>query len=106
MPTYEYLCEACEHRFEQFQSITAKPLKQCPACSQRRLRRLIGGGAGLIFKGNGFYQTDYRSESYKRGAEAEKKAAGGDDGKTKSDSKPSSTGSGDGASNTAKTAAS
>jgi len=67
MPTYDYECENCGHQFEQFQSITAKPLKKCPECGKMKLQRLIGAGAGIIFKGSGFYQTDYRSESYKQG---------------------------------------
>lgn len=71
MPTYEYVCDACEHEFEEFQSITAKPLRKCPECGKARLKRLIGTGAGIIFKGSGFYETDYRSESYKKGAKAE-----------------------------------
>ena len=66
MPTYEYLCSNCEHAFEKFQSITANPLKKCPECGKMKLQRLIGTGAGIIFKGSGFYQTDYRSESYKQ----------------------------------------
>ncbi len=74
MPTYEYACDHCGHQFEQFQSISARPLRKCPACGRNRLQRLIGAGAGVIFKGSGFYQTDYRSESYKKAAEAEKKA--------------------------------
>jgi putative FmdB family regulatory protein len=82
MPTYEYACEACKHEFEEFQSITAAPLKKCPKCGKPRLKRLIGTGGGVIFKGSGFYQTDYRSESYKKGAEAEKP-------KTDADSKKS-----------------
>ncbi len=72
MPTYEYLCDRCSHQFEEFQSITARPLQVCPSCKRRGLRRLIGTGAGVIFKGSGFYQTDYRSESYKKAVEAEK----------------------------------
>lgn len=64
MPTYDYLCSACGHRFEEFQSMTAKALRKCPACSKNQLERLIGAGAGVIFKGSGFYQTDYRSSSY------------------------------------------
>lgn len=64
MPTYDYLCSACGHRFEEFQSMSAKPLRKCPACSKNQLERLIGAGAGVIFKGSGFYQTDYRSSSY------------------------------------------
>lgn len=75
MPTYEYACDRCQHRFEEFQSITAKPLKKCPRCGKNTLKRLIGTGAGMIFKGSGFYTTDYRSESYKKAAEAEKPAA-------------------------------
>lgn len=72
MPTYEYQCDACDHRFEQFQSISASPLKKCPQCGKLKLKRLLGTGAGLIFKGSGFYQTDYRSESYKKAAQNEK----------------------------------
>ena len=74
MPTYEYKCKKCEHAFEQFQSITAKPLRKCPKCGANSLNRLIGSGTGVIFKGSGFYQTDYRSESYKKQQQAEKKA--------------------------------
>ena len=70
MPTYDYLCESCDFEFEQFQSITAKPIRKCPRCGKLSLKRLIGVGAGIIFKGSGFYQTDYRSDSYKK---AEKK---------------------------------
>lgn len=75
MPTYDYKCDACGHTFEQFHSITASPLSKCPQCGKRALQRLIGTGGGIIFKGSGFYQTDYRTDSYRRGAEAEKKAA-------------------------------
>lgn len=81
MPTYEYCCEACGHTFEQFQSITADPLKNCPKCVRGSLQRLIGAGAGVIFRGAGFYETDYRSESYKKAEEAEKKAASAADAK-------------------------
>jgi putative FmdB family regulatory protein len=72
MPTYDYLCQDCGHSFEQFQSITAKTLRRCPKCKKMKLQRLIGTGAGIIFKGSGFYETDYRSENYKKGKEAEK----------------------------------
>jgi putative FmdB family regulatory protein len=72
MPTYEYACNSCGHEFEEFQSITAKPLRKCPECKKSTLRRLIGTGAGIIFKGSGFYQTDYRTDSYKKAAEKEK----------------------------------
>jgi putative FmdB family regulatory protein len=75
MPTYEYHCDACEHQFEEFQSITDKPLKKCPQCGKSRLRRLFGTGAAVLFKGSGFYQTDYRSESYKSAAKAEQESA-------------------------------
>lgn len=74
MPTYDYECEKCKHRFEKFQPISDKPIKKCPKCSGK-IRRLIGAGAGFLFKGSGFYQTDYRSEGYKKKAEAEKKSA-------------------------------
>jgi putative FmdB family regulatory protein len=72
MPTYEYQCDACGAEFELFQSITAKPIKKCPECGKLRVRRLIGAGAGIIFKGSGFYQTDYRSDSYHKDAKKEK----------------------------------
>jgi putative FmdB family regulatory protein len=85
MPTYDYRCEACKHAFEQNQSITAAPLRKCPACGKSALRRLMGTGGGIIFKGSGFYQTDYRSESYKKAAQAEKSG-----GSTTSDSKTAS----------------
>lgn len=76
MPTYEYRCEACGHELELFQSITEAPKKKCPNCKKQRLKRKIGGGAGFLFKGSGFYLTDYRSDSYKKGADAEAKPAG------------------------------
>lgn len=74
MPTYDYHCDACNHEFEEFQSITADALTTCPACGRKKLRRLIGGGAAVVFKGSGFYQTDYRSESYKKAAASESTA--------------------------------
>lgn len=70
MPTYEYECGSCAHRFERFQSITAPPVRRCPQCG-RRVRRLIGAGSGLIFRGSGFYITDYRSKDYQSRAKAE-----------------------------------
>jgi putative FmdB family regulatory protein len=89
MPTYEYECSACGHRFERFQSITAAPIRKCPECGKPRTRRLISAGAGLIFKGSGFHQTDYRSEAYKKAAKAEKEAASPKkDDKSKSEDKP------------------
>jgi putative FmdB family regulatory protein len=71
MPTYEYQCDACNHNFDEFQSIMAKPLKKCPQCGKQKLRRVFGIGSAILFKGSGFYQTDYRSESYKAGAKAD-----------------------------------
>lgn len=75
MPTYDYVCDACNHKFELFQSITAEPEKKCPECGKKKLRRLIGAGAAIVFKGSGFYQTDYRSDSYKKCAEADSKSS-------------------------------
>jgi putative FmdB family regulatory protein len=72
MPTYEYVCGNCGYEFEQFQSMKAKSLRKCPKCSRNKLKRLIGAGAGVIFKGSGFYETDYRSEGYKKDKESEK----------------------------------
>jgi len=71
MPTYDYLCEGCNHGFEEFQSFSADPLKTCPKCHTDKLRRLFGTGAAVLFKGSGFYETDYRSESYKSAAKAD-----------------------------------
>src|ERR1051326_7107749 len=71
MPTYDYQCDACEHAFEEFQSFSEAPLKKCPKCKKPKLRRLLGTGAAILFKGSGFYQTDYRSESYKAAAKAD-----------------------------------
>ena len=68
MPTYEYICESCGHEFEKLQSITARSLRKCGECKKMSLKRLIGAGSAVIFKGSGFYQTDYRSESYKKAA--------------------------------------
>ena len=76
MPTYDYQCRACGHEFEKFQSITAEQLRKCPLCGKRKLKRLIGTGAGIIFKGSGFYQTDYRSDSYRKAAEKDKPSDG------------------------------
>src|SRR5207253_4703578 len=74
MPTYEYHCDACEHNFDEFQSINDKPLKKCPKCGKSKLRRVFGAGAAVIFKGSGFYQTDYRSESYKAAAKKDQES--------------------------------
>jgi putative FmdB family regulatory protein len=72
MPTYDYVCDACDHAFELFQSIKEEPKRKCPECGKQKLRRLIGPGAAIVFKGSGFYKTDYRSDSYKKAAAAEK----------------------------------
>ena len=82
MPTYDYECDACGHRFELYQSISADPERKCPECKKLKLRRLIGTGAAVVFKGSGFYQTDYRSDSYKKSAAA-------DSGSSPSTEKPS-----------------
>ena len=71
MPTYEYHCDSCSHGFEEFQYIKDAPLKKCPQCNKNKLRRLISGGAAIMFRGSGFYQTDYRSDSYKSAAKAD-----------------------------------
>ena len=97
MPTYDYVCDGCGHAFELFQSITDKVKRTCPECKKRKLRRLIGTGAAIMFKGSGFYQTDYRSDSYKKGAAADKatssgKKEGGDKKSSGESSKSSSSG--------------
>jgi putative FmdB family regulatory protein len=71
MPTYDYECDACGHKFEQLQSIKDDALTKCPKCKKKKLRRLFGTGAAILFKGSGFYQTDYRSDSYKKSAAAD-----------------------------------
>jgi putative FmdB family regulatory protein len=102
MPTYEYKCDACGHQFERFQSITAAPVKRCPECGKSKVRRLISTGAGLIFKGSGFYITDYRDKSYTDQAKSESggRSGGATDSKdsksetkseTKAESKPAET---------------
>ncbi len=87
MPTYDYVCDGCGHAFELFQSMTDSVKKTCPKCKKKKLRRLIGAGGALVFKGSGFYKTDYRSESYKKGAAAD---SGG--GKPEGGSKPADSG--------------
>ncbi len=91
MPTYDYECDACGHEWELFQRITEDAIKQCPECKKKKARRLFGTGAAVMFKGSGFYETDYRSDSYKQGAKAakdKKSGSGSDDksSKSKSDS--------------------
>jgi putative FmdB family regulatory protein len=92
MPTYDYVCDACDHKFELFQSITESVKKKCPECKKPKLRRLFGTGAAVMFKGSGFYTTDYRSESYKKRASEEKPAStnGASDAKSGGDSKAES----------------
>ena len=103
MPTYEYKCTACGHTFEKFQSITSEPIKRCPACGKAKAKRLISAGAGLIFKGSGFYITDYRDAGYKDSAKADSDAgksggegAGDSKSESKGDSKRDSKGDGKG----------
>ena len=100
MPTYEYRCKSCEHAWEEFQPIKSKPSRKCPDCGKLKAERIISAGGGIIFKGSGFYQTDYRSESWKKGESADKKSresASGDSKKSgdskSSDSKSGSSGS-------------
>ena len=81
MPTYEYECRSCHHEFEVFQNMSADPLKNCPKCNKESLFRKIGAGAGIIFKGSGFYETDYRSKSYSEAAKKDKPSASGADSK-------------------------
>ena len=94
MSTYEYECDACGHRFERFQSITARPVRTCPRCGKRKVRRLIGTGAGVLFRGSGFYQTDYRSSSYRKAAKADQPSSG--EGKGKDAGGPSKKAGGNG----------
>jgi putative FmdB family regulatory protein len=75
VPTYDYVCDACEHAFEEFQSFSDEILTKCPKCGKKKLRRLFGSGAAILFKGSGFYETDYRSESYKTAAKKDQDAA-------------------------------
>ncbi len=77
MPTYDYRCEACSHVFEQFQSIKAEPIRKCPKCGKLKVKRVIGHGGGVLFKGSGFYETDYRSKSYKEAASKDTKGGAG-----------------------------
>lgn len=84
MPTYDYKCLACDAKFEKFQGITAPPIEECPTCGGK-VKRLIGAGAGLIFKGSGFYITDYRSEGYKESAKKDKDKSGSSDKSSSSD---------------------
>ena len=88
MPTYDYECDACGHEWELFQRIVEDAIKKCPECKKKKARRLFGTGAAVMFKGSGFYETDYRSDSYKKGAKADsgKSDSSSKDSKSKSDS--------------------
>lgn len=98
MPTYDYICDQCGHEFEAFESIMADPQKHCPKCETDHLRRKIGPGAAILFKGSGFYITDYRSDSYTKAAKADSGGSSGSTAKSSdsggsSSSTPSSTSS-------------
>jgi putative FmdB family regulatory protein len=88
MPTYEYKCRACDHRFEAFQSMKEDPIEKCPKCGNYSVERLISAGGGLIFKGSGFYITDYRKDSYKRDAKKDAPVTSSSSDSTKSTDKP------------------
>ncbi|MDA1052729.1 MAG: zinc ribbon domain-containing protein [Planctomycetota bacterium] len=90
MPTYDYECDACGHAFELFQSISEPVKRKCPECKRQKLRRLFGTGAAVMFKGSGFYQTDYRSDSYKKAAAADTKPASESSSKSESKSESKS----------------
>lgn len=87
MPTYEYECESCGHELEAFQSMTADHLTKCPECGKDTLKRKIGIGAGIIFKGSGFYETDYKDKNGGKKNEVPKKGEGKGDKSDKSESK-------------------
>lgn len=89
MPTYDYECDACEHEFELFQQMSDPVKKKCPECGKLKLRRLFGTGAAVVFKGSGFYETDYRSDSYKKAAEKDSKKSKESSGDKKSETKKS-----------------
>lgn len=87
MPTYDYVCDACGDKFELFQGINDPLKRKCTKCGKQKLRRLIGAGAAIMFKGSGFYQTDYRSDNYKKSAAADKppsESSGGESSGSKS----------------------
>ena len=93
MPTYEYECDGCGHRFDEFQSFKDEQLKKCPACAKETLRRLFGTGAAILFKGSGFYETDYRSDSYKKAAKADQDSSSPSTSKPAASTDTGSTGS-------------
>ncbi len=104
MPTYDYECDACGHAWELFQNITADPEKKCPECKKKKARRLFGTGAAIVFKGSGFYQTDYRSESYKKGEEKDSKKSSDSSDRKSGESKSGEAKSSDSGSNKSKPA--
>ncbi len=91
MPTYDYQCDACDHKFEHYQGINDDKLRRCPECKKLKLRRLIGTGAAIVFKGSGFYQTDYRSDSYNKAKAADKPSDSGGSSDSKSSGSKSET---------------
>jgi len=90
MPTYDYQCQECGHAFELFQQMSDSVKKKCPECKKPKLKRLIGSGSGVMFKGSGFYETDYRSESYKKEAKAASNTTNKTESKSKKESESSS----------------
>ena len=88
MPTYEYSCKKCKHTFETFQSIVSKPVTICPKCHNESVERLISGGVGIIFKGSGFYETDYRSDNYTKAQKADEPTTKKDTSKDKTKKEP------------------
>ncbi len=88
MPTYDYRCKACDHEFELFQSMSASVKRKCPECKKMSLERLIGTGAAVLFKGSGFYETDYRSDSYKKAAKSDTPEKSSKKSESKSEAKP------------------
>jgi putative FmdB family regulatory protein len=91
MPTYDYVCDACGHAFEEWQSFNDPELTTCPKCKKKKLRRLIGNGAAIVFKGSGFYETDYnRSADYQKAVKAETDGAGTPDAKPAAETPPAS----------------
>ncbi len=93
MPNYDYQCDACGHEWEMFQRMIEDAIKQCPECKKKKARRLFGTGAAVMFKGSGFYETDYRSDSYKKAAKADKEKSQSNSGsksEKKSEPKPAS----------------
>lgn len=84
MPTYEYQCDGCSHEFEQFQSMKDDPIKICPECKKKKVRRLLGSGAGIIFKGSGFYETDYKRKDSSSSSNGSNESGSGDSKKSES----------------------